>query len=279
MSVIAITGAGGFIGDALVKHFLEKGHEVIALNRTPLPSTSSHERLQFIHYDLLKEIDVDALKKADAIIHCAFTKWNEENINADEINIRASLRLADFCERENKQFVFMSSFSAHEDALSHYGKHKFELEKKLRKKHLIIKAGLVIGERGLFKEMSRLVATKKIIPVVGKGDQPVQWIHISELVYAIDNLLSKKLKGVFALASEKSITFLQMLENIASGQKKSVYFIFIHPLITEIILKVLGKRAPFTKENLLGLLQLRKFETAESLTQSEIKVDDLSRWL
>ncbi|MBC7861743.1 MAG: NAD(P)-dependent oxidoreductase [Bacteroidia bacterium] len=267
INTIAITGAGGFIGNELVNYFLSKGKKVIAMNRSVV--TNTHENFRYLPYDLVQKPDFSLLTDADCIIHCAFMVWDEakakDDFNSDYINANATGLLAQFCEKNKKKFVFMSSFSAHEKATSHYGKHKFELEENLASTHMVIKPGLVLGKKGLFASINKIVSEKKIIPVIGNGQQPLQWIHVKELCMATEIGLEKDLVGAFPLASEKSITFLMLNELIAQKSNRSPIFIFIHPAIAKILLAIFGKKLPFTKENLDGLLQLREFETKDTL--------------
>jgi nucleoside-diphosphate-sugar epimerase len=273
MRTIAITGSNGFIGEELTNYFLSKGYRVLALQRNP--TVSNNDNLKFLAYSLEKGADENELQEAEVIVHCAFLAWSRIEPDADEINIKATLQLAEFCERNNKQFVFFSSFSAHERASSHYATHKLYLENKLKDKHLVLKPGMVIGKRGMFSNLEAIVKSKSIIPVVGDGKQPLQWIFIDELCRATELAIEKKLIGVFYLASKESDTYLGLLEYIAKKNKKHPWFIHVHPKIAESLLSLFGKNVPFTKENLLGLMQQRSFNTAPSLEKIGISIRNL----
>jgi len=90
---IAITGATGFIGAAIVRELLSSGDSVIALLR-PNSDVSRlddiKEDIQFESYDLLKE---DALKSkfsADVFIHCAWRGVAGEDRN-EEFQIKENV--------------------------------------------------------------------------------------------------------------------------------------------------------------------------------------------
>jgi nucleoside-diphosphate-sugar epimerase len=270
---IAITGCSGFIGNELAKYFLLKGKNVIGLNRSIIKI--DEEKFIYVKYELKDAFNFSILKNVSTIIHCAYMQWSPSNKNADEININATLALSSFCEKNNKKLVFLSSFSAHEKATSHYGKHKFELENILKQKHLVIKPGLVIGNKGMYFNLSKIITDKKFIPIIGNGKQPLQWLRINELCKGIENGIEKNLIGVFPFASEKSISFLNLNRLIASRVRKSPYFIFIPVTIAEILLKIIGQKLPFTKENLDGLSQLIEFDTLESQQQLEVTVSPI----
>ncbi|MFN5458706.1 MAG: NAD-dependent epimerase/dehydratase family protein [Bacteroidota bacterium] len=270
---VAITGASGFIGGEMVQFYLSKGWSVVAMGRKDLKI--DHPEFSCLKYDLFQENDLSPLLSVDVIIHCAFTVWSKNNPDADSINIKATESLAEFCEKNGKQFVFFSSFSAHQNATSHYGKHKYALEKLLESKHLVIKPGLVIGAHGLSANIQKIIEEKKFIPVIDGGTQPIQWILIITLCESVFYGVNEKFIGVFPLASSHSITFLVFMETIAAQKNKSPFFIFIPSFLVKLLIQVLGSRLSFTEENLKGLLQLRKFETKASLEKFNIQIKDL----
>jgi NAD dependent epimerase/dehydratase family enzyme len=70
MQTVLITGGTGMIGQALAKQFITNGYEVIILSRNPKRSSRLH--LSYAKWDIEKgEIDLDALAKANTIVHLA----------------------------------------------------------------------------------------------------------------------------------------------------------------------------------------------------------------
>ncbi|MFX1260421.1 MAG: NAD-dependent epimerase/dehydratase family protein [Promethearchaeota archaeon] len=110
MSKILITGATGFIGSWLVKHFMDKNYQIIAhgsskesINKLKIKLQKSNikfKNIEFWEQDFLKEIwNFPMLSEKDAIIHCAgATKIREGNFeNYDRyfiLNILATKKLA-----------------------------------------------------------------------------------------------------------------------------------------------------------------------------------------
>lgn len=66
---MAVTGASGFVGRAVVDRALRQGHEVLALSRRPIPATAG---MRWQHWDLthgpLERSDVGPV---DAVVHAA----------------------------------------------------------------------------------------------------------------------------------------------------------------------------------------------------------------
>ncbi|GHV19862.1 putative NAD-dependent epimerase/dehydratase [Clostridia bacterium] len=107
---IFITGGTGFIGSAVIKELLAKGHEVVGLARsekseqtlTELGASAVHGSLE----------DLDSLKRgaeaADAIIHCAFVHNFADFVAAGQTDKRAIEALGEALAGTNKPFIVTS---------------------------------------------------------------------------------------------------------------------------------------------------------------------------
>jgi NADH dehydrogenase len=122
---IAITGSSGFIGKHLVSHFLEENYFVLGMQRNAIKERT---KFRYLHYDLLEKVDYDQIKDVDVIIHCAFMEFINDEINSDFVNLTAAQNLISACDERGIKIIYLSTFSAHEDAQSHYGINKFQLE-------------------------------------------------------------------------------------------------------------------------------------------------------
>ena len=70
---IAITGAGGFIGEHVVAEALSRGHHVLALVRSSVPDNwPDTDKLSVVHLDLMAADDIAAvLRGHDIVVHLA----------------------------------------------------------------------------------------------------------------------------------------------------------------------------------------------------------------
>ena len=264
--LIAITGSNGFIGSELVKYLLSLGHEVLLLQR------KKPERLEngayYQRYDLSWPEKVLDLKGVDALVHTAFVPFNTTN-SASYINIPSTLRLYNQCINSGIQFIFLSSMSAHENALSEYGKHKYKLEQRLdSSKCLILKLGLVIGNDGLFKRIYDSFKKMPFAVLVAGGKQPIQPVYIGDVVKVIAGSIAEKRTGKFTLACNQVYTLRELSLAIADKAGKNPLFIPVPYWIVSLIIGVitfLHLPFPVSKENLLGLKQLRAADTGADL--------------
>lgn len=276
MSTIIITGANGFIGSALVKHFSSKGWKVKALVRAAL--NAKVDNVSYHPYDLAKPVDDELFNATDVLVHCAYKKYETGN-DADEINISGTKHLIEQCRKHNVKPVFLSSFSAHEDAVSHYGKHKFYLESLFDvKTDLVLKPGLVLGNSGLFHSIAEVIKTKKVVPLIGGGKQPLQVIAVDDLCKVIAAAIEKRLTGKLYIAEPTVITMKQLYDAIAARcNKKVVYF----PLPASIALLLaaaaagIGVKLPVSPESVKGLTQLRSFDTTADMQKVGVEVKNI----
>jgi NADH dehydrogenase len=260
---IAITGSNGFIGSALVQHFLSKGNEVILLQRKKPKKLPA--RATYIHFDLHDEFLLDNhISSLDVIIHTAFIPEKGGN-NSSEKNISGTVELQRLAIKCNAQFIFLSSLSAHEEALSAYGKHKFELEDYIAPSYsLVLKLGLVTGNKGLYSRLKKVAQKSLFIPLIGGGNQPEQLVSIEQVIQAIDYCIEQKIKGVHFLANPEVQTLKEIFTQLAAQAGKKPIFIPISFSTVEKGIRLLEKLhipSPVTKENLDGLKRMKAFDT------------------
>lgn len=86
---IAITGASGFIGSNLVRHFAESGHEVVALLRSPAKAAAiDRSRVTMVFGDVAdRDSLLAAFSGADAVLHVAALFNNPEASRSDYIRV------------------------------------------------------------------------------------------------------------------------------------------------------------------------------------------------
>ena len=183
---VFVTGATGFIGSALVRRFIERGFPVVALARKA--PAQAQAGITVRTYDLHdRELSPDLLHGVDTLVHAAMQAPSPNN-DALESNIRAAralLACAGACGVRKR--IFISSFSARSDALSAYGKQKHAVEALFSGPFdAVARPGLVIGNGGLFRRIADDLRTRRIVPLVGGGMQPLQTIHIDDLCAALE---------------------------------------------------------------------------------------------
>jgi nucleoside-diphosphate-sugar epimerase len=254
-SRIIITGAGGFIGSALVSFFIKQGFEVIALDRSVPPNLLNG--IKFSKFILNADVDETVFANASICIHCAFEKYQKKN-NSYRNNIEGSRKIIELCRRHNVQkLVFLSSMSASDKALSIYGKSKFEIEKLLDPlQDLIFRPGLVLGNGGLFSEIANFIKKNKFIPLIDGGNQIMQVISVDDLIQFINYGITHQISGIYAIACPESLQMKNLYRKIARRINKHIYFFYVPYFLAWLFFQaidLLNLSLGVTRENLLGL--------------------------
>lgn len=205
--LVAVTGATGFIGSALIQRLIQDGWIVRALTRTI--RFSDTKSIQWIHGDLE---DLNALHRlADGVacvIHCAatvrgssFQEFERTNVTGTENVLRVLTKQKHF-----PRFLLISSLAARQPELSWYAQSKYLSEQKLvecsdQLQWTIFRPTAVYGPGD--KEMKPLfqLMHRGFFPIVGKMQNRFGLIHVYDLIAAIQVWLNseKPINGIFEL--------------------------------------------------------------------------------
>jgi nucleoside-diphosphate-sugar epimerase len=275
---IAVTGATGFIGAELVGYLTAQGHEVIRLQRRSISGPTDR------FYDVRSTDSIPDLTGMDALIHTAFVKYDPISMpDSSAVNITATLALEKACHKAGAKFIFLSTMSAHADAVSRYGRHKYDLEQKLdASRDLIFKLGLVIGSRGLFDSIRTAISKGAFIPLVGSGAQPIQTIAVTDVCRIIEQAIIHNMTGSYTIGTEKVYTLRDLYAATALRLNKKPVFISVPYFLVNFALSAIELlRIPFnvSKENLLGLRQLKAFDTKNDLDRLGVTILDMDQAL
>jgi nucleoside-diphosphate-sugar epimerase len=127
---LALTGATGFIGTALLRRLVSAGWEVRALQRRQAPHSrysSDDTRIRWVCGSLT---DSDSLKRllqgAVAVVHCAGAVRGTSAEQFNQVNVEGVARLVQAARElhPTPRFLLISSLAAREPALSFYAASK-----------------------------------------------------------------------------------------------------------------------------------------------------------
>jgi nucleoside-diphosphate-sugar epimerase len=277
--VFAITGANGFIGSALVHYLENAGYPVITLVRKKLDRKNGQERF----YDLQQPPADDLLAGVDVLIHCAVI-WSDGQVDAEQLNYLGTEKLIT-CARSNgvKKIIFISSVSAHDKAISSYGKGKFHTESLFDlQKDVVLRCSLVIGKGGLFGRMLNHALSIRIIPLFYKGRQQVQIISIDDVLKSVLAIITENMAGCYILANRQHITYRSLFQTIARINKKLIIFIPVPVSIIQLLCNItslLKLPFPVSKENIQGLKMIQFMDPEASLQQLKLNPGSLEEKL
>jgi NADH dehydrogenase len=267
MKTIAITGADGFLGRNLSDFLHDRGYRIIALIRNA--DDKPNQKYLAFKCNLPDEIDEGFIsEKVDCIIHCAFTMKFRDKKSAHEVNIEGTKRIIDIARKSNIKFIFVSSLSAHEDAESFYGRSKFFIESMLNyDRDTVIKPGFIIGNGSIFLRIVNIIKKIPIIPLF-YGEKIIQTVSVEDVCKSTLNIIEHNLVGKYHIAERHGVTMLEFYKEIAKKIGKKRIFIPMPSVLFQLVLSITEKLKiplPVSKENLLGLSALRKFNLEEDI--------------
>lgn len=205
--VVAITGATGFIGRALLDALLENGWKVRALTRQF--STAKRENLEWIYGDLDNHAALQKLVGGVyAVIHCAGAVRGSSlgSFLHNNVTGTGNLLQAAFEQNSKSRFLFISSLAARNPELSWYATSKFKAEQLIndcshKMSCTIFRPAAVYGPGD--KELQPLLKATcyGVLPSVGRLTNRFGLLHVNDLVAAIHCWLQidKPIIGTFEL--------------------------------------------------------------------------------
>jgi nucleoside-diphosphate-sugar epimerase len=279
LSTVFVTGASGFVGSQLVSFLAARGWNVVGLVRDP-EKFEARENIRYVAYDLYKPFDAAILEGVDYLVHTAYVKFDHAHRDAFEANVNGAERLlAAAREHGVKKSIFMSSMSAHEGAVSMYGRQKLAIEALLDASNdVALRCGLVIGNGGIVQQMATFMRTKRMVPLVDGGAQPLQIISIRNLLQVIERILERDLHGRFVVANPEVYAYRVLYKTM--GRRLGVNPIFV-PVPFFALLAAMRAiaflRLPLAvnEDNLWGLKKLRAVDNAADVKELDVKLDTL----
>ncbi len=258
---IIITGANGYLGGCFVRHFIGLNWRVKAFVHHP--PVEKIPEVEYVRYSLEIGGDEKEFDDVTAVLHGAYVRFDKDK-NADAVNYEGMRRLIEICEKKAVPIVFLSSFSAHKNAVSHYGKSKMQCESLLdTTKHAILKIGFILGDGGLLRGMHQQMQQSRFFPLVG-GQQPLQSIGMCDLYKVITTVVEQAHAGVFYVAHQEAWTMRAFYEELSSRLGQKLIFVpvpmgFLYGVCK--LVEFLKITIPVSSESVLGLKKMTTFNT------------------
>lgn len=205
-SWVAVTGATGFIGHALLQSLIDRGWKIKALTRYPRADDESTRWIEgnLDNSDALSEL----VRDVSAVVHCAGQVKGRSLEDFVHTNVEGTRNLLRVCTQQTTppRFLLISSLAAKHPELSWYATSKRMGELVLINSSLpipfaIFRPTAVYGPGD--REMKPLFkATRRgVLPMVGEPAMRFGLLHVSDLVAAVLCWLSTAIpvQGVYEL--------------------------------------------------------------------------------
>ncbi len=210
--VVAITGAGGYVGACAVAGFGAAGYHVRRLVRHP------GEGRDDVAYALDRPVMDDALDGVDTLVHCAYDFSVLRRGQIWFVNVLGTQRLLAAARAAGvRRTIFISSMSAYRGTRQLYGRAKLAGEAMaLSQGMCAVRLGLVYGDDpgGMMGTLRRLAALP-VIPLVG-GDSRQFTLHEEDLAAGLLALarVERCPDEVVGLAHPQPVAFRDLMARI-----------------------------------------------------------------
>jgi nucleoside-diphosphate-sugar epimerase len=231
MKEVAITGAHGFVGSMLARHFEDDGWEVVRFSHSR--SAGDKATVPFLlGGDVVPEIFRS--RQISALIHCAYDFHPVSRSEIHRVNVEGSRKLLTAARAGGvEKMVVISTISAFEGCTSTYGRAKLEIESAAASVGaLVVRPGVIYGDGppsagGMFGSLAKSVQSG-VVPLIDGGIHPQYLIHEEDLWHLVKRFVDGELRDpgrpVLA-AARKPWPLRDLLAELARRQGRHPRFV------------------------------------------------------
>lgn len=230
--MILVTGASGHLGKSLASALLADGNSVRILVDKNNPQIDGAEIMKghLLNIESLKA----AVSGVDTIYHLAaivdYSSVNKQLMY--DVNVTGTKNILSVSKAS--RFIYMSSTSVYGNKMlenpatpatkcnpsTYYGKTKMLAEKLVFDAGgIVVRAPVIFGNgfNGPFIDLMQRLESKSM-PIIGNGQNRLQWVHIDDLIDALELAMKKGERGrAYIIAGKEVVTQLQLYSMISNA--------------------------------------------------------------
>jgi NADH dehydrogenase len=238
--IIAIFGAGGFLGKHLMRELTKLGYRVKVATRNPylkgyLKPLGNPGQIELFKTNIFNEGDVrEVLKNCDFVINLVGILHENRKQKFNQIHSQFPLMLSNLCNAYDiKKLVHISALGIKENHDSKYMQSKSQGEiniKETFKPSVILRPSVVFGpEDKFFNTFASLAQFSPILPLVGGGKTKFAPIYVGDVAKAIVKSLelNNSEPKTYELGGPENYSFKELMEILLTEIKKKRFLISI----------------------------------------------------
>jgi nucleoside-diphosphate-sugar epimerase len=285
LKTVAITGASGYVGSILARHFEDAGWTVTRMLRSATPAGDGT-----VPFRLGEEVapDVFRLLQVHALVHCAYDFRPVNHFEIRRINVEGSKKLLMAAEAGGvARIAVMSSISAFEGCRSEYGTAKLEIEGAAASVGaLVVRSGLVYDDGpatsgGMFGSLATSVRGG-LVPLIDGGIHPQYLIHEEDLWRLVKGFCDGEIENPgrpVVAASSRAWPLRELLTELARRQGRHPRFVSVpwQPVWAGLRLAELAHLpVQYRSDSVISLVHQDRNPDFESLTKAGITAREFS---
>jgi uncharacterized protein YbjT (DUF2867 family) len=222
---VLLTGATGFIGGRLRDALLDRGHDVVCAGRRP-PSRGRWVRIDYAQATTPK-VWLPHVEHVDAVVNAVGIFKETKSQRFALVHTRAPCALFEACRLQGVTRVVQVSALGAERAQTQFQSSKHAADEFLLRLPLdgvVAQPSLVFGIAGTSSMRFIKLSVLPWIALPGRGEQPVQPVHVDDVVEALCALVERpsgrQAGGArIALAGPRPYTFCQYLQALRASMQ------------------------------------------------------------
>ena len=236
--IIAIFGAGGFLGKHLMRQLTKLDYRVKVATRNPylkgyLKPLGNPGQIELFKTNIFNLEDVkQVLKDCDFVINLVGILYETRKQKFDQVHSQFPHLLSNLCSEVGiKNLVHISALGVKERHTSLYMQSKLQGEKNIQnnfKPSVILRPSVVFGpEDKFFNTFASIAQFSPGLPLVGGGKTKFAPIYAGDVAKAIVKALELNNSGpkIYELGGHENYSFKELMEILLTEIKKKRFLI------------------------------------------------------
>jgi len=238
--IIAIFGAGGFLGKHLMRQLTKLDYRVKVATRNPylkgyLKPLGSPGQIELFKTNIFNENDVKkVLSNCELVINLVGILYETKKQKFNQIHSQFPLLLSKLCnEAKIKKLVHISALGVKKEHASEYVQSKFKGENNIKdnfQSSVILRPSIIFGpEDKFFNTFASLAQFSPILPLVGGGKTKFAPIYVNDVAKAIVRVLelNNSETKIYELGGPNNYSFKELMEILLNEIKKKRFLVNI----------------------------------------------------
>ena len=236
--IIAIFGAGGFIGKYLMRQLTKLDYRVKVATRNPylkgyLKPLGNPGQIAFFKTNIFKPADVkQVLKNSDFVINLVGILHETKTQKFNQIHAQFPYLLGNLCNEFGiKNLIHISALGVKEKHTSKYMQSKLQGEKNIQetfKPAVILRPSVCFGSGDkFFTTFASIAQFSPILPLIGSGKTKFAPIYVGDVAKAVVKTLdlNNSEPEIYELGGPKNYSFKELMEILLIEIKKKRFLI------------------------------------------------------
>ena len=238
--IIAIFGAGGFLGKNLMRELTKLDYRVKVATRNPylkgyLKPLGSPGQIELFKTNIFDQESVkQVLKNCDLAINLVGILYETRKQKFNQIHSQFPHLLSNLCnELGTKNLIHVSALGVRERHTSQYMQSKLQGEKNIQdnfKPSVILRPSVVFGPSDkFFEKFASIAQFSPFLPLIGGGKTKFAPIYVGDVAKAIVKSLelNNSQTKIYELGGPEDYSFKELMEILLAEIKKKRFLISI----------------------------------------------------